>query len=136
MAMVSQASERIKWRCVALRRPVAVLCMLALVVVGFAHNMHHFDAAIPASASQIGVDRSGARPDPPNKDGIIVEHCLGCTMMAVVPSNHCDLSIHCGAETGVAKTAAVRSHALAIELPPPRSFDLRLSAALEMSGAN
>jgi hypothetical protein len=105
----------------ALQRFVAGLCMLALVTVGFEHCVHHFDTSTLPAASQVGIDKSGGGPGSPSKASLMVEHCLGCTIIAVVPSNPCDLAVDCAANIGVAKSDAVRSHDLAVELPPPKS---------------
>ena len=95
--------------------------MLALVAVGFAHCIHHLDTSILATASQVAVDKPDASPDSSYKAGLIVEHCLGCTIVAVIPSDGCELAVDCGANIGIAKPDAVRSHELALELPPPKS---------------
>ena len=121
MVMPRHASQAAIARRAALRRLVAGLCVLALVAVGFAHCIQHLGALTPATASQVDVDKSDALPNSPHKAGLVVEHCLGCTIVAVVPSYACDLAIDCGANIGVAEPDAVRSHDLAPELPPPKS---------------
>jgi hypothetical protein len=121
MAMPSRASQVEILRHAALRRLVAGLCMFALVAVGFAHCVHHLDTSVPTAASQLVVHKSDASSDKPFKADLLVEHCLGCTIVAVVSNDAYDLAVNCGANIGVAKPDAVRSHDIALELPPPKS---------------
>jgi hypothetical protein len=96
--------------------------MFAFVAVGFAHDIHHLETSEPAAASQVSIDQTGTAPDSPYKASLIVEHCLGCTIVAVVPSSDCSLAVACRASIAVADPDAVRSHDLALELPPPKSL--------------
>ena len=119
--MPGSALQRAILRHATVRRFVAGLCMLALVAVGFAHSVHHLDTSAPPQALQVSVDKTDAAPGSPHKATSVVEHCLGCTIIAVVPSSTCDLAMACGANLSVANPDAVRSHDLALELPPPKS---------------
>lgn len=93
--------------------------MLALVAVGFAHCVHHLNTSLPAAASQ--VDKPDSKPEAPYEAGLTVEHCLGCTIVAVMPSNDCNLPVDCALSAGIAKVDVVRPHDLSLELPPPKS---------------
>ena len=120
MGTPNHASEGATWRFAALRRFVAGLCMLALLAVGFAHCVHHLNTSLPSAASQV-VDKPDATPEAPYEAGLIVEHCLGCTIIAVMPSNDCNLTVACALSAGIAKADVVQPHDLSLELPPPKS---------------
>jgi len=94
--------------------------MLALVAVGFAHSIHHLNTSFPATASQV-VNAPDATPEAPYEAGLIVEHCLGWTIVAVMPSNDCNLKVDCSVSAGIAKADVVQPHDLSLELPPPKS---------------
>lgn len=121
--MFVRGSERLAIRrpYATLRRVIAVSCMLAFLTVGFVHSIHHIDAGDPAATRQVDLGGSKSSPEPANKAHLIVEHCLGCTIIAVVPTNDCDLPMGCSATTGGRTTHAVRPHGVGIELPPPKS---------------
>jgi hypothetical protein len=118
--MPTRASQGALLRHAALRRFVAGACMLAFVVVGFAHGISCLDISVPPTASQAG-DKLNASSDSPPEAGLIAEHHLCCTIIAITP-NSCDLSFECDAKVGVSKADAVLSHNLALELPPPKSL--------------
>src|SRR6185437_5059728 len=73
MAMPTRASQGALLRHAALRRFVAGACMLAFVVVGFAHGISCLDISVPPTASQAG-DKLNASSDSPPEAGLIAEH--------------------------------------------------------------
>jgi hypothetical protein len=67
----------------ALRRAVAVVCAVAFLVVGFAHSLHHFDAAPASHSYQTASSPSDTSPETSKKPSLAVEHCHGCVMVAM-----------------------------------------------------
>jgi len=69
----------------AIRRAVAAICALALLVVTFAHSHHDFDNTPSQVAygvsSVLGTDDGS---DNSNQPGVSIDHCHGCVMTAVV----------------------------------------------------
>ncbi len=105
----------------ALRRAMALLCVVAVLAVGFAHNLHHFDTALPATAWQSGGSLPDAAPESSKKDPLAVEHCHGCIMIAVIANAEWGAPVRIAAELPFAKTDGLRPHPPAAKSPPPRS---------------
>ena len=67
----------------ALRRCVAVACAVALLAVGFAHSVHHFGASTSTVGIQTDIGSPDNSSDPPQKAPVVLEHCHGCSMIAM-----------------------------------------------------
>jgi hypothetical protein len=66
-----------------LRRIVATICAAAFLVVGIAHSVQHFSAAIPVVTVQADAGSTDDTPDSSARATGATEHCHGCTMIAV-----------------------------------------------------
>ena len=119
MVLRRSTSKRTPLYGVPLRRAIVALCVFAFLMVGFAHSVHHLETTPPAASWQLDVDKSGS-PAEPAKKAFVVEHCLGCTIIAVVPGSDCDLVLRCGSKAGQRDFDGLRSHATSIEPPPPK----------------
>jgi hypothetical protein len=105
----------------ALRGVIAGLCVCAFLVVGFAHSLHHFGTASTAAVAwQAGIDRSDESPNSSDKAAVVVEHCLGCTIIAVLPNDDDGVSVSFRTVLPFTTIDRTRPHSVAVELPPPR----------------
>ena len=67
----------------SLRRAVAVVCAVAFLIISFAHSVHHFGGPVSAVIMQADVGSSDASSDASKKAPITIEHCHGCSMIAM-----------------------------------------------------
>jgi len=105
----------------ALRRAVAVVCAVALLTVGFVHSMHHFGAAASAVAIQTDVGSSDDSPDTSQKASLAIEHCHGCTMIAMAALAQPAVPTLIAAKMPVRRFDDKRPHPPVAETPPPIS---------------
>ncbi len=105
-----------------LRRAVAVLCAAALLTVGFVHSIHHFGGPISAGVLQADVGSSDDSPDTSNKAPVAIEHCHGCSMIAmpVLPPSVVPKLI--AADLSVRRFDEKRPYTPVAETPPPISI--------------
>lgn len=78
LAMHASTRAKSLLRSSNLRRVVSIICALTFLAVGFAHAVHHH-----AEPSQVSVSSSDNAPDASKKPGASVEHCHGCSMIAI-----------------------------------------------------
>ena len=103
----------------ALRRAVACVCAIALLSVTFAHSVHHFSGHDSAVIVQADVGSSGYLSDALKKAPIAIEHCQGCSMIAIAvlaPSIFPDRIL---LDLPVQRFDERRPHPPAVEIPPP-----------------
>ena len=104
----------------ALRRAIAAACTAALLIVGFAHSLHHFDTAIPAAAaSYAGSDPQHDTPDSSEKARVAIEHCHGCVMVATAVAAQAAPPIFMPREQPAVAVDRMRPHPPVAETPPP-----------------
>lgn len=66
------------------RQAVAMLCAIAFLVVGFVHDVHHFGGPVATVSVQANFTSSaGDQSDASKKPPIVIEHCHGCSMIAI-----------------------------------------------------
>lgn len=102
-----------------LRRAVAVVCAVALLAVGFAHSIHHFVGPVSAIAMSLDIGASDGMPEASKKAPIAIEHCPGCSMIAVaVLASPFDPG-HVPPELPARKVDERSPHPPGVETPPP-----------------
>lgn len=67
----------------ALRRVFVVSLAVVFFAVGFAHVLQHLDVPVSTIALQAETGPADDVPDEMKKP-LLVEHCFGCTMMAIL----------------------------------------------------
>jgi hypothetical protein len=67
------------------RRIMAVVCAVALLAVGFAHSVHHFNAPMPIVAMQADLSSLDGFPDTSKTAPTAIEYCHGCSEIAMPP---------------------------------------------------
>lgn len=105
----------------ALRRAVAVVCAVALLTIGFAHSVHHFGGAASAVAMQTDVGSSDDSPDTSQKASLAIEHCHGCTMIAMAALAQPAVPTLIAADLPVRRFDENRPYTPVAETPPPIS---------------
>jgi len=105
----------------ALRRAVAIVCAVALLTIGFAHSVHHFGGAVSAVAVQADVGTSDDSPDTSKKASLAIEHCHGCTMIAMAALAQPAVPTLIAADIPVRRFDDKRPHPPVAETPPPIS---------------
>lgn len=108
-------------RGVELRRAVAVVCALALLTIGFAHSINHFGGPVGTVAIQADVAPSDDAPDASKKAPVAVEHCHGCSMIAMTALAPSFGPTSIAADLPVRKFDGKRPHIPVVETPPPIS---------------
>lgn len=109
-------------RSAVLRRAVAILCTLALLTAGFAHNVEHLGGTVATVVIQTDVGSSDDSPDSSKRAPIAIEHCHGCTMVATAVLAPSVLPLAIATELPVRGFAELRPHTRIAETPPPISL--------------
>jgi hypothetical protein len=100
-------------------RTVALACAVALLIVTFAHSIHHFAGSAPTNVVQENVNTSDTSPDSSNKASIMIEHCQGCSMIAMVVLAQPVVPNRIAADLPMRRVDEKRPHSPAVEIPPP-----------------
>jgi len=101
------------------RQAVALLCALAVLAVGFVHEIEHVAQMTTAASEQVSTAPTGTTPDLP-KPPAAVQHCHGCTMVAVAVVAEQALPVLPAANLSPGPTAFVRESLRALDPPPPK----------------
>lgn len=109
-----------RWlRSVALRRAVAAVCALAILVVGFAHTLHHFDSkAFQAGYEVSFVTGADGSANPEKLSTPHGDHCHGCSMIAVLGPVRV-LDVPTKSEDVPTVLLGLHSRSVTFETPPP-----------------
>lgn len=103
----------------ALRRAVACVCAVALLTVAFAHSVHHFGGPVSAVVVQADVGSSDDLSDALKKASIAIEHCQGCSMIAIAVVAPSIFPDRIPLDLPVRGFDEKRPHPPAVEIPPP-----------------
>ena len=104
----------------ALRRAIAAVCAVAFLFVGFAHSLHHFDAATPVALSQSATTSGDASLDLPENTSAGVHHCHGCVMVAIAAPELPATVVPIPLKRVAAGFDSGRPHPPLAEKPPPK----------------
>lgn len=106
-------------RGLALRRAVAAVCAVAIIVVGFAHTLHHFDGkAIQAGYEVSSVTGADGSADPEKLSAPQGDHCHGCSMIAVLGQVRI-LDVPTKSEDVLTVLLGLHPRLVTFETPPP-----------------
>lgn len=98
---------------------MAVLCAVAILAVGFAHNVHHFNAPISIVAVQADTGTVDDATDTSKIVPVVIEHCFGCSMIILVNLAQ-PFVPHCiSSDLPMRRADAERPHPPVVEIPPP-----------------
>lgn len=100
-------------------RLMAVLCTVAILTAGFAHSIHQSNALMPIVAMQSDAGTPNDLPDTPKKLPVVVEHCFGCSMIALADVAHPFVPHRITADLPTRRVDRVRPHPSVVEIPPP-----------------
>jgi hypothetical protein len=103
----------------AWRQAVALLCAAAILAVSFSHEIEHFAQMTSAAGAQVSTAPTGTMPDPP-KQPAVVQHCHGCTMIAVAVVAEAASPVLPSIKLSPAPAAFLREGLRAVEPPPPK----------------
>ncbi|HEY6834192.1 MAG TPA: hypothetical protein VI251_17090 [Pseudolabrys sp.] len=103
------------------RRALAVVCALAFLAVGFAHNIHHFDNSIPTAAIHSDGGSAGDT-DTSKKAPVALEHCHGCSMIAMSAAAQPATASRIPSVFPSSPADEQLSHPPVVEIPPPISL--------------
>ena len=106
-------------RRVVLRRAIAGICVLALLTIGFAHSIHHFGGPVATVTMHAEVGPSDDAPDDSKKAPVTVEHCHGCSMIAMAVLAPAVVPSYTPADLSARKFDGNRPHTPVTETPPP-----------------
>ena len=102
-------------------RLVAVVCAVAILAAGFAHSVHQTNAPTQIVAMQADAGISNDLPDTPKKASIVVEHCFGCSAIALANPVQPFVSHLIAADLPTQRADKVRPRPLVVEIPPPKA---------------
>lgn len=101
------------------RQAVALLCAFAILAAGLAHEIEHLTQMASAASEQMSTAPTGTTPDPP-KLPATVQHCHGCTMVAVAVVAEQPLPVVPAANLSPGPSAFLRESLRALDPPPPK----------------
>jgi len=106
-------------RGLAFRRAVAAVCALAILVVGFAHTLHHFDGKVIQAGYEVSsVTGADGSADPEKLSASHGDHCHGCSMIAVLGQARV-LDVPTKSEDVPTVLMGLHPRSVTFETPPP-----------------
>jgi hypothetical protein len=106
----------------AVRRWIAILGAIAIVWVSFAHCIHHLNGSMPDAGAQADLLSVDDAPNTPKSAALTVEHCLGCSMIAVASFLASFTPELTATDLPVPRLNEYRAHPPLADTPPPKSI--------------
>ena len=103
-----------------LARILAVLCIVSLVAVEFAHSIGHF-APLSNTATQASAGLSNDAPDTSNDAAVPAEHCHGCSMFLMIVQAPSVILFEIATVVSMRHADRQRPYVPAANTPPPRA---------------
>jgi len=100
-------------------RLIAIVCAVAILAVGFAHNVHQLSQPMSIVTVQVDTGAANDLPDTPKNSAVVIEHCFGCSAMALADLALPFIPHRIAADLPMRKIDEKRPHAPAVEIPPP-----------------
>lgn len=100
-------------------RLVAVVCAVAILAAGFAHSVHQSNEPMPIVAMQADSGTANDLPDTPKKSPVVIEHCFGCSIIALTDLALSFVPHRIAADLPMRRVDEKRPHSPAVEIPPP-----------------
>src|SRR5262245_8717583 len=103
----------------AARRGIAIFCAISLVLVSWAHTVHHLNGPTPNAVIQADLSSVDDGSNTPKSAALTVEYCLGCSMVAVSSFSPWFTPELAAADLPVPRFNEYRPHPPLAETPPP-----------------
>ena len=100
-------------------RLMAVVCALAILAAGFAHSVHQSNEPMLIVAMQADGGAADDLPDTPKKSPVVIEHCFGCSMIALADVALPFVPHRIATDLPMRRVEDKRPHSPAVEIPPP-----------------
>ena len=100
-------------------RLMAVVCAVAILAASFAHSVHQSNEPVPMVTIQADAGTANDLPHTPKKSPVVIEHCFGCSTIALVNLDLPFVPHRIAADLPTRRADKVRPHPLVVEIPPP-----------------